>query len=141
MEAVIYTGGYGILPIKDEHGRRHPFYCSLENGNQMPVPKIFYKIVLFKSNESIVFVGVNCPATRDEIEADFIHCRNRITKWPWKDLKAKQWKTDLKWGYSYACSVEDFYESVLQKDGMIGIEQLPPISKIGLFQNVPDQFH
>lgn len=85
------------------------------------------KIVLFENNESIVFVGVNCLATMEEINADFIYCQKPITKWPWGDRRAKQWKKDLKFGYVYACSVKEFYESVLEKDGQIGISQLPPI--------------
>lgn len=77
---------------------------------QIPVPKIYYKILLNKAdNSGVVLIGVNNPhLTLDEIKKDYIVCTDvssQITYINWQ-------KDNIERGYSYACTVADFVKAV-----------------------------
>lgn len=84
----------------------------------LPVPKIFYKIVIPEGEEPlIVFVGVNNPhATLDEIEKNYTFCKTKIFQKQLKDefgIKMR-WSNDIRMGFMYACRFDDFNQYVPQ---------------------------
>lgn len=116
MNARIRSGVHGTLEFTDAKGILKPISLSLDG--QLPVPKIFYKIIIPDGQQPlIVFVGVNNPhASLEEIENDYTFCRQKISKKQLKevyDIKMN-WSNDLRNGYMYACSFEDFNQFVPQ---------------------------
>ncbi|XP_055372967.1 uncharacterized protein LOC129606599 [Condylostylus longicornis] len=109
----LYTGTWGVSSLKDSKGVFRELYLYNTNDNsknQVPVPKLFYKIVIDrKSRKGIVLIGVNNPhLTLEEIENDYIICNDISNQINW--LK---WKKDnITNGYSYACSIPDFVKVV-----------------------------
>lgn len=107
----VYTGSFGVLGLKDPSQNSKDIYLYV-NGNirQIPVPKIYYKLLHDKANDSgIVLIGVNNPhATLEEIKKDYIVCTDvsdQITYIKW-------YKDDIKKGFSYACEINDFLKNV-----------------------------
>lgn len=123
LNAEIYTGTYGILQFDDGNGTSRDMYLSPEAKEQLsriPVPKIYYKIVVTDDNAGIVFVGVNNPfVDHKEIERNYIYCENVITS-----VKYIPWKTGLRMGYMYACSIDEFKKFVPT------VPNLPKINRI-----------
>jgi len=77
---------------------------------QIPVPKIYYKILLNKADSSgVVLIGVNNPhLTLEEIKKDYIVCTDVSSQ-----INYINWQKDnIERGYSYACSVADFVKAV-----------------------------
>lgn len=116
INARIRSGVYGTLEFKDVKGVAKPISLSLDG--QLPVPKIFYKIVVPEGQEPlIVFVGVNNPhATLKDIEENYTYCKTKISKKQLKevyDLRMR-WSDDIRMGYMYACSFDDFNQFVPQ---------------------------
>lgn len=116
MNARIRSGVYGILEFNDITGTPKPITLSLDG--MLPVPKIFYKIVIPEGEEPlIVFVGVNNPhATLDEIEKNYTFCKTKIFQ---KQLKDEfgirmRWSNDIRMGFMYACRFDDFNQYVPQ---------------------------
>lgn len=106
----VYTGTHGILRINDTDGTPQEIYLDVDN-KKVPVPKVFYKLLIDRSNDSgIVLVGVNNPhISIQEILQDYVFCENDISS----QIKYIKWKPkDIRRGYSYACEVSDFLENV-----------------------------
>lgn len=107
----IYTGTYGIVTYDDIDGQSKPIYLSRVNGSSVPVPKLFYKVVLdVNATRGVAIVGVNNPfASLDEIESEYVVCDDVADELPW--FKVKDRKNVVK-GYTYACAVSEFSEVV-----------------------------
>ncbi|CAO1405394.1 unnamed protein product [Diamesa tonsa] len=107
----VYTGSFGVMGLKDVSQKLVDIFLYV-NGNirQIPVPKIYYKLLHDKENDSgIVLIGVNNPhVTLEEIKKDYIVCTDvsdKITYIKW-------YKDDIKKGFSYACEINDFLKNV-----------------------------
>lgn len=105
----IYSGTYGVTTLKDINGVEQELYLDPVQ-KKIPVPKIYYKILLNKAdNSGIVLIGVNNPhLTLDEINKSYIFCKDvsdQIDYIPWK-------RENITLGYSYACGVNDFVRTV-----------------------------
>jgi len=107
----VYTGTYGVTQLKDENEVGHDIYLY-PNGptTQIPVPKLYYKILLnTAANSGVVLIGVNNPyLTLEEIKKDYIVCddvSSQITYISWQ-------KDNIERGYSYACTVNEFVKAV-----------------------------
>lgn len=116
----IYTGTYGVLTFNDIHGKpREIFLANNGTDRRIPVPKLYYKLVIDKRNSAgIVFLGVNNPyITMNVIQREYVYCENvmdQVKYIPWD-------KESLEKGYLYACRVSDFlkfYKHLPQLDAI-----------------------
>lgn len=125
LNAEIYTGTYGTLQYDDLHGiSREMFLSSSKKKTKLhpkiPVPKIYYKIIVTDDDSGIVFIGVNNPhASKEEINRNYIYCENVI-----ETVDYIPWKDSLKMGYMYACSIDEFKKFVSNSPN------LPKVSRI-----------
>ncbi|KAG4069699.1 hypothetical protein HA402_002278 [Bradysia odoriphaga] len=110
--ANIYTGTYGILSYRDAIGQAKPIYLSNKfNGSSVvPVPKLFYKVVLtVDSTLGVAVIGVNNPfATIEEIESEYVICEDVADELLWFKWDRK----NIVKGYTYACEVNEFAKVV-----------------------------
>jgi hypothetical protein len=95
--------------MNDTEGVAREIFLDVDN-KKVPVPKIFYKMLIDRTNDAgIVLVGVNNPhVSMREINRDYTFCEDvsdEITYIKWR-------RKDIRRGFSYACSVNDFLESV-----------------------------
>lgn len=103
----IYTGTYGITSLKDIRGIPRELFMHVDgNEKTIPVPRLYYKILINKASSSgIVLIGVNNPhLTIEDIKKDYIICNDvsdKITNINWK-------RDDIQRGFSYACTVKEF---------------------------------
>lgn len=105
----VYTGTTGITQLPDDFGRHHEIFLDSTN-RQIPVPMLFYKILVNRADQSgIVFIGVNNPhLTIDEIRRDYVICSDVSSR-----ISYINWRPDeLRRGYTYACDVNDFLRRV-----------------------------
>lgn len=123
MNAEIYTGTFGILQYDDRNGKPQDMFLSSNCTAQVqkiPVPKIYYKIVVVPDYAGIVFIGVNNPhASKEEIKQDYIFCENVISK-----VDYIPWKDDVKWGHMYACSIDEFVKFVGNSPNLPKIDRI-----------------
>lgn len=107
----IYVGTYGTMSLKDASSTwREIFLYVSGTTKQIPVPKIFYRILINKAdNSGVVLIGVNNPhLTLDEIKKDYVICTDVSSQ-----IKYITWnKDDISRGYSYACDVNEFAKVV-----------------------------
>lgn len=112
--ANIYTGTYGVLSFRDVMDEPQEIYFS--NNNTMngtavvPVPKLFYKVVLTLDGTSgVAVIGVNNPfASIEEIESEYVICEDVADELSWFKWDRK----NIVKGYTYACEVDEFVEVV-----------------------------
>lgn len=105
----VYTGTHGVLQFYDTDGEAQDIFLDTDD-NKIPVPKVFYKILINKSNDSgVVLIGVNNPhVSKQEIRRDYLVCNDVSDK-----IKYIKWRPkDIRRGYSYACEVNDFLTNV-----------------------------
>lgn len=107
----VYSGTFGVTQLKDTSNVGHDIYLYV-NGQtrQIPVPKIYYKILLNRAaNSGVVLIGVNNPyLTLDEIKKDYVVCTDVSSQ-----INYINWQKDnIERGYSYACTVNDFVKAV-----------------------------
>ncbi|XP_043648095.1 uncharacterized protein LOC122616631 [Drosophila teissieri] len=107
-----YTGVYGVTTLPNNQGVETPLYLAKDGNNNglIPVPKLYFRVVIDpSSHRGIVFVGVNNPhLTEEQIRRDYVICNDvsdQVTYINWKT-------TDIKAGWSYACEVADFLNTV-----------------------------
>jgi hypothetical protein len=105
----VYTGTHGTIEIDDTDGVAQEIFLDVDS-RKVPVPKIFYKILIDRANDAgIVLVGVNNPhISMHEINRNYVFCADisdRIDYIKWR-------RKDIRRGYCYACSVNDFLERV-----------------------------
>jgi DNA/RNA non-specific endonuclease len=114
----VYTGTFGITSLRDESNVNRQIFIDGRNGNrQIPVPMIYYKILVNRANQSgVVLIGVNnFHRTLPEILADYVICTDvssRINYVSWQ-------RTNLRRGYGYACEVNDFLRRVPHIPGIV----------------------
>lgn len=111
----VYTGTFGITQLRDDRGVNHQIFIDGPR-RQIPVPMIYYKILVNRANQSgVVLLGVNNPhLTLSEILANYVICNdvsNRINYVSWQ-------RTNLRRGYGYACEVDDFLRRVPHIPGL-----------------------
>lgn len=110
MTVDCYTGAWGVSSLPDNNGTLRELYLSV-NGSvkQIPVPKLFYKIVIDAArNNGVVFIGVNNPhITLKELKKDYLICDDVSEQVTWMVIK----KNTLDKGFYYACEVHDFLEN------------------------------
>ncbi|OXU28683.1 hypothetical protein TSAR_015216 [Trichomalopsis sarcophagae] len=110
----IWVGGIGVLELENV-----PFYLKPGSPNQVPVPKILYKVVIDTYNkEALVFLTVNNPNLSDsEVEDSkdeyivcktFDNCRDKLFT---DSYEAK--------GYYYCCVLNDFYGKHAKNLGLL----------------------
>ncbi|KAH8259815.1 hypothetical protein KR026_011414 [Drosophila bipectinata] len=123
-----YTGIWGVSTLPDENGVQRELYLDFDENNNglIPVPKLYFRVVKDRaSQKGIVLIGVNNPhATLEQIEQEYILCQDIGDQISWISWT----KDDLKKGYSYACTVEDFTAVVkdlplddLRVSGVLGV--------------------
>ncbi|EDX10296.1 uncharacterized protein LOC6737883 [Drosophila simulans] len=123
-----YTGTWGVSTLPDINGIERELYLDFDENNNglIPVPKLYFRVIIDReSRNGIVLLGVNNPhATIEQIEKDYIICQDIGAQLSWVSWT----KEDLKRGYSYACTVEDFTAVVkdlplqdLYVDGVLGV--------------------
>lgn len=125
INAEIYTGTYGILTYNDTRGATREIFLASDrrtNDNRIPVPKAFYKVVLVPETRSgIVFIGINNPyISIEEIKRDYSYCENvmdKVNYIPWN-------RRNLRQGYLYACSVNEFAKFVGHLPNIAHIDHL-----------------
>ena len=105
----VYTGTFGITTLKDINGIGQEIFLDI-NNKQVPVPKIFYKVLINRAARSgVVLIGVNNPhLTLKEIMKDYIICSDVSAKIHYINWR----KEDIRRGYCYACEVNDFLKAV-----------------------------
>lgn len=107
----VYSGVYGVTRLADTAGNMQEIYLYVNGATrQIPVPKIYYKILINKADSSgVVLIGVNNPhLTLDEIKKDYIVCTDVSSQ-----INYIKWQKDnIERGYSYACTVSDFLKAV-----------------------------
>ncbi|XP_055307167.1 uncharacterized protein LOC129571388 [Sitodiplosis mosellana] len=111
LNAEIHTGTYGIVQYDDRKGISRDMYLSSNEKTKfqkIPVPKIYYKMVVADNDAGIVFIGVNNPyADEAEIKRNYIFCENVISK-----VNYIPWKPNLRLGHIYACPNDEFVKFV-----------------------------
>lgn len=107
----VYTGTWGIIELKDISGVPQPYYLSIIGATKkIPVPKLYYRIVINKADDSgVVVIGVNNPhLTLEEIKKDYVVCTDVSSQ-----IKYISWQKEIvSKGYTYACAVNDFVKVV-----------------------------
>lgn len=123
-----YTGTWGVSTLPDAQGVHRPLYLDFDGNNNglIPVPKLYYRVIFEPDTRNgIVLLGVNNPhASLAQIEEEYLICTDIGDQLDWISWT----KSDLKKGYSYACTVEDFTSVVkdlpledLQTNGILGV--------------------
>lgn len=121
----VYTGTYGVMTLPDINGQHQEIYLYFDENNngQIPVPKIYYRVLYEKSTKrGIVLIGVNnIHITAEEAEEqNYIICEDVSDKINWINWE----RNDQILGYSYACEVEEFTKVV---------EHFPKLEISGLY--------
>ncbi|EDW94353.1 uncharacterized protein LOC6533941 [Drosophila yakuba] len=123
-----YTGTWGVSTLPDVNGVERELYLDFDENNNglIPVPKLYFRVIIDRESKGgIVLLGVNNPhASIEQIEKEYIICQDIGAQLSWVSWT----KEDLKKGYSYACTVEDFTAVVkdlpledLHVEGVLGV--------------------
>ncbi|XP_065362077.1 uncharacterized protein LOC135955646 [Calliphora vicina] len=126
-----YTGVWGVSTLPDVNGTHRELYLAFDENNNglIPVPKIYFRVVIDReSRKGIVLIGVNNPhASLQQIQNEYIVCNDIGHQIDWINWS----KEDIIKGYSYACSVPDFLQTVqdlpldkLQTTGVLGLRSV-----------------
>lgn len=103
----VYTGTYGVVSFPDINGVPRELYLDTSSGSgQIPVPKIFYKILIEEvTGNGIAIIGVNnVHATLAEIQESYIFCNDIAAGINWINWDIH----NIARGYMYACEVNEF---------------------------------
>ncbi|XP_034481983.1 uncharacterized protein LOC117787545 isoform X2 [Drosophila innubila] len=128
ITADCYTGIWGVSTLPDAQGVHQELYLDFDENNNglIPVPRLYFRVVIDRESRlGIVLLGVNNPhASLEEIQNDYLICPDIGDQINWISWT----KEDLKRGYSYACTVEEFTKVVkdlpledLQTNGVLGV--------------------
>lgn len=101
--AEVYTGTHGVMKYEGVE-----LYLYIDGSSKkLPVPKIFYKIVLVKSlMRAIVIIGVNNPFVSEaDLRSEYDYCKD--IKGPVDLLRGTDRYNKAK-GYMMACTLQDF---------------------------------
>lgn len=105
----VYTGTHGVIELPNVNGKSQEIYLDMVN-KQIPVPKLFYKILInAKASSGIALVCANNVHIKiNEIQRNYIICKDVSD-----EIKYIKWKKkEIRRGYCYACSVNDFLSKV-----------------------------
>uniref|UniRef100_A0A336MTT0 CSON006568 protein n=1 Tax=Culicoides sonorensis TaxID=179676 RepID=A0A336MTT0_CULSO len=118
-ELDVYTGTFDVLNVE-----KKPFYLASNSNDDgvMPVPKIFYKVVIdARSGKGVALIMTNNPFLKENDLDRYIYCNDVAKSIKW----VRKMKQDLSKGYFYACQVEDFAKVVkhLPSELKVQVEQ------------------
>lgn len=111
----VFTGTHGVIKLNDTDGTEQEIYLDVDN-KKVPVPKIFYKILIDKSRSSgVALIGVNnVHISLHEIHQNYVVCDDVSD-----EIKYIKWRPkDIRRGFSYACRVDDFLTAVPHLPGI-----------------------
>jgi hypothetical protein len=111
----VYTGSYGVTHLWNESNARRQIFIGWP-ASQIPVPMLFYKIIIDRSSSSgVVFLGVNnVHLSMSDILRDYVICNDVSSR-----INYVNWiRDDIVRGYSYACEVNDFLRRVPHIQGL-----------------------
>lgn len=116
LDLTVYTGTTGVLELRDVQDRLVPIF--LYNGDQLPVPRYYWKILHDPAGGAgVAVVGINNPHLTS-VPASMIICP-ALASHP---LLAMSEPHNIKSGYMFACRVEDLAAAVPE------VPQLPPMT-------------
>jgi hypothetical protein len=114
----VYTGTFGIVQFANTNNQMRDIHLA-PNNRQIPVPRIYYKILVNTANrQGVVLIGVNNPhLSVAEINSQgYVVCNDVSSR-----LRYLSWsRTNLVRGFSYACEVPDFLRAVPHVASHIG---------------------
>lgn len=109
LDLIVYTGTHGITTLPhSETGEDTELFLYVDGSRKgVPVPRLFWKIAYEPNTKAgIAFISINNPYTKN-VSKDII-CEDICDKITWLTWKQK----DIKSGYSYCCSVEEFRKAI-----------------------------
>ncbi|XP_004530618.2 uncharacterized protein LOC101454408 isoform X1 [Ceratitis capitata] len=113
--ATCFTGTVGTMHLKSADANvRLPFYLAADANNNglLPVPALYYRIIVMGYSAGIVLLGVNDPhATVSEILTEYVICQDVREQVPWLSWM-RNGAGSLRRGYLYACRVDEFIKVV-----------------------------
>jgi len=118
LDLEVYTGTSGVIELKDVRGDMVPIY--LYNRDQLPVPRYYWKILHDPVNaRGVAVIGINNPHLEEEpTEPELIPCPPLASH----PLLAMSEPHNIKYGYMFACRVEDWASAAPE------VPQLPAMS-------------
>lgn len=105
----LYTGTHGILTLPDVNNVQQQIFLYFDENNNglIPVPALYYKIIIDKDTKSgIAIIGVNNIYLTEEEVRQHIHCTDISDQIDWITWT----KSNINLGYCYACEVNEFLE-------------------------------
>ncbi|XP_063696038.1 uncharacterized protein LOC134827368 [Culicoides brevitarsis] len=105
-ELDVYSGTFGTLEIKSK-----PFYLALnkEKEGVIPVPKLFYKVVIDReTKKGVALVMTNDPFLKEKDLPKNEICKDVKEKINWVQKR----KPELSKGHYFACEVEELAKKV-----------------------------
>jgi len=116
IDLVVYTGTHGVCELEDINGNMVEIF--LYNGNELPVPRYYWKVMIDEeANAGVAVVGVNNPHLTS-IPDDYYICPP-IANHPILDNVFYQ--DNIERGVIWACRVEDLALVVEE------VPELPPV--------------
>lgn len=122
----IYTGTYGVMKTLDSSEPPELvelyLYIYANNKTSIPVPQIYYKVIIdTKSNDGVVIVGVNNPFIDEaEIKKSYMFCDDVADKIKWIEWEVH----NIEKGYMYACEVGSFTKEVTELPDLTTVKGL-----------------
>jgi len=116
LDLTVYTGTSGVIELSDVNDRLVPIF--LYNGDMLPVPRYFWKILHDPAGGAgVAVIGINNPHLAS-VPSSMILCP-ALSSHP---LLAMSEPHNIKSGYMFACRVEDLAAAVPE------VPQLPAMS-------------
>jgi len=107
LDLQVYTGTHEVCQLEDVNGNLVNIF--LYDGNKLPIPRFYWKILHDPmSNSGVAVVGVNNPHL-ESIPEDYIICPP-LENHP--ILASVYHPEDIQKGYMWACRVEDLVKAV-----------------------------
>lgn len=106
LDLTVYTGTSGVIELRDIDDRLVPIF--LYNGDMLPVPRYFWKILHDPAGGAgVAVIGINNPHLTS-VPSSMILC----PALPSHPLLAMSEPHNIKSGYMFACRVEDLAAAV-----------------------------
>ncbi|RZB39101.1 Endonuclease NS domain containing protein, partial [Asbolus verrucosus] len=110
LDLKVYTGTYGVTTLPHvETGEEIPIYLYVDDDGKtgIPVPELYWKVVYNPAaKEGVALLGINNPYQNDVAKS--VICNDISSSLNWLHWNP----TDLKAGYSYACTIDDLRQRV-----------------------------
>lgn len=106
-DLIIYTGSYGVFTLPhEETGESEELFLFDEHEKLLcPIPEFFWKIVIdLENQQGVALIGINDPYRKNFDE--------KICRDVSQDLEWLKLRSEVKYGYVYACTVGDFLKNV-----------------------------